>query len=147
MCVHGAGTTRWPRSSWILQVFGVFTNRMNNYPGVAANSGADANSAWLQTSANEEKNLPNPSPNPLLSILLLDCSPHSVSLFFFLLCFPSLCLSLSLRCVNHLLCLPPRSKAFALAPPSVSVHLFFFLFAPARSWITEIHEQKISYII
>lgn len=122
--------------------FSVFMNRVNNYPGVAANSGDDTNSAWLQTSANKEKNLPNPLPNPLLSILLLYFSLtfflHSVSLFSSSL----FSVSFSLCCVNHLLCLPLCLKLSCSLLP-ICLHLFFFLFVSVCFWITEIHEQKI----
>lgn len=102
--------------------FSVFMNRVNNYPGVAANSGDGASSAWLQTSANEEKKnncqTPHQIPCSLFccAVSLSLCSPHSlISLFF--------CSSVSPLCES--LALPSSlSKAFALPPPHFSPFLF-----------------------
>lgn len=112
---------------------------MNRYPGVAAKSGDNTNSAWLQTSANEEKTPLSPSPSRLLSILLFflplpslswrrkcfclspPCPPllfqgslhhHIYQLFFFLVGFWAGCAMCYLYISNRM----RRIKTFHLRP-------------------------------
>ncbi len=99
--------------------FSVFMSRMNNYPGVAANSGDDTNSAWLQTWVEERerrKTCGAPSPNPLLS-------SHCLAFF-------SLFRSLSLSVLSPWIAGFVFLSVYSICVPSSSFLSIYFSFFP-----------------